>query len=105
MVQVYLLTALRCLRDFLRMREGILNLAGKVYGIAKFEKDQVTIAKIILNRFRPGSDDRFAQCEILKDARWRIDFSKDIFVVRYDTEVTGANCFYDSIQVLNAEVI
>src|SRR2546421_10621467 len=60
MVEVYPLAALRYFRDFLRMCEGVLNLAGKVCGIAKFEKDQVAIPEIILNSFRPGSDDWFA---------------------------------------------
>src|SRR6266550_1068440 len=105
MHEIYPLATLRCLRDFLRMREGILNLAGKVAGIAKFEVDQITIAEIILNSFRPGSDDRFAQSKILKDPRRGINFGKDVFLVRYNTEIAGRNCFYDSVQVLHAKII
>src|SRR4051812_11709162 len=105
MVEIYPLAALRCLRDFLRMQESILNLTGQVAGIAKFEVDQITIAEIILNSFRPGSDDRFAQSKILKDPCWGINFGKDIFLVRYNTEIAGGNCFYDSVQVLNAKII
>src|SRR6266513_3040158 len=76
-----------------------------VFGIPKFEKDQVAIAEIILNGFRPGSDDRFAQCKILKDPCRGVNFGKDIFMVRYDTEIAGGNGFYDSVPVLNTKVI
>ena len=79
------------------MREGILNLAREICGIAKLKEDQVTIAEIVLNSFGPGSDDRLAQGKILKDACWRVNLSEDIFLVRYNAEVAGSNCFYDSI--------
>src|SRR6476646_6321873 len=105
MIEIYPLAALGCLRDFLRMRESILNLAGQVPGIAKFEVDQVTIAEIVLNGFRPGSNDRFAQCKILKNPCRSVNFGKDIFMVRYNTEIAGGNGFYDSVQVLNTKII
>src|SRR6476469_3114755 len=105
MIEIYPLAALRCLHEFFRMRIGILNLARKIARVSQFEKDQLLIGEIILDSFGSGSNDRLTQGQILKDPGWCVDFSKDVFLVRYDAEIAGIYCVDNSVQVLNTKII
>src|SRR5947199_10160744 len=87
------------------MKKGELDLSRQIISIPHLEKDQVIIAKVILNSFCLRRNYWFRQREVFEDARWRIDFSEDVAVVRDYPEVTILDCLDDLVEIANAEII
>ena len=87
------------------MKKGELDFSRQIISIPHLEKDQVIIAKIILNSFCLRCNYWFRQCEVLEDARWHIDLSEDVPVVRDDSQVTIFNRFHDLLEISDTKII
>src|SRR5436190_7027128 len=87
------------------MEKGELDFSRQIVGISNVEKDELIIAKVIPNSFRPWGNYRFRKRKIFEDTRWRVDFSEDVAVVRDYPEVTILDRLHDLLEISPAEII
>src|SRR5262249_21886035 len=85
--------------------KGEFDFSREIIGIPNFEKNQIVIAKIILNALGLRGNHRFRQREVFEDARWRIYFSENVMVVRNYPEVTIFNSLNNRSEIPDAEII
>src|ERR1700726_746725 len=87
------------------MSENKRNLSSQSNRAADFKENQLMVAKIVPNPLGFRSNNRFAQCETLKDARRRIDFGEKIGTIRNNADIATVNRLHYFHAILHPQII
>src|ERR1700746_604137 len=87
------------------MKISEFDFTSEIVRIPDLEKNEIIVVEIVLNALRFRRDHGLRKREVFEDTRWRIDFSKDVAVVRDHSKVTILICVDDLSGIANAQII
>src|SRR6202034_74827 len=91
MCTINLLPAFGGFGCLLRMQEDVFDLRGKLFGVSGFEVEQGIGVEVVLDAWRPWSNHRFTQRQILEDASRSVDVGERVALVGDHSHITVFN--------------
>src|SRR3981081_4102432 len=91
MREIYLLRPLNHSHHFLRIVENVLHLRRQIFVVSHPKQNQFLRSEIVQDPLTPGSNNRFALRQKLKNSRRRVEFGEFAAPVWNDADVTLPN--------------